>query len=217
MKKGKAKEGEHFYISGITGMGKTFLIKSIINHLVSLQPYMNVYHVDSKKQGDFSVTDGEVILSEYAPTAYKKETGKRMVWQPLYDDIKQYDKFFMSILEAGQPAIVNIDECINMIFNGRMPRGLSILATQGRKPGIWVLGGSQQVAKTPRELLSQAKHIISFNMTNRYDVNSMKYLLNMEEKGARLDLKEHEFYYKKTTDTKPRKFNKPEDLLQLIK
>jgi energy-coupling factor transporter ATP-binding protein EcfA2 len=186
-------DGEHWFIVGKTGMGKTHLIKRIIKKKLEIQPFLNVYHVDTKKRGDFSSQDGSLILSEIAPRAFTTQ-GNRMVWQPLVDDIEEYSKFFLGILNAGLPAIVNIDESINMKFNDRIPRGLSILLAQGRLPGIHVIGGTQEVARAPRQMLSQASHIISFNVINDYDERMMlKYLRLKEEKT--LNLRKYQFRY----------------------
>ena len=173
-------------------MGKTKLIKEIIAKKVSLQPFLNVYNIDTKKRGDFTTADGTLIQSEHAPDAYKT-TGNRMVWQPYYDDIDTYSTFFTRVLEAGLPAIVNIDETINMKFGSRIPRGLSILLAQGRLPGIWVIGGTQEVAASPRQLLSQATYLISFSLLNPYDERTMARMLHLETSS--LGLKKHQFWF----------------------
>lgn len=174
-------------------MGKTHLIKRIIKKKLDIQPFLNVYHLDTKKRGDFSSQDGMMVVSEFSPKAFTTQ-GNRLVWQPLIDDIEEYSSFFLNILNAGLPAIVNIDESINMKFNERIPRGLSILLAQGRLPGIHVIGGTQEVARAPRQMLSQASHIISFNVINDYDERMMlKYLRMKEEKS--LNLRKYQFRY----------------------
>lgn len=193
LKRIKIEDGQHSFIVGKTGMGKTKLIKEVIRKKTSTQPYLNIYHLDTKKKGDFTEKDGNVIASEVHPRAFNT-AGNRMVWQPLIDDKEEYSKFFLSILQAGLPAIVNIDESINMNFNGNIPRGLSILLAQGRLPGIHVIGGTQEVARAPRQLLSQASNIICFNVFNAYDENMMlRYLRLHEQKN--LNLKKYEFYF----------------------
>lgn len=198
------------------GMGKTKLIKEIIRKKLELQPYMNIYHLDTKKQGDFSAHDGTLIVSEKAPRAFTTQ-GNKMVWQPLRDDILEYDAFFTDILQAGLPAIVNIDECKNMVWNGRIARGLEILLSQARLPGIDVLGGTQEVAKSPRQMLSQASHIICFRIINAYDVNMMlKYLSMYKEKNLAF-LKRFEFMYiQPDVHDTAIKMNSYEELIPLI-
>ena len=116
-----------------------------------------------------------------------------MVWQPVEDNMQEYSKFFTRILEAGIPSIVNIDESINMKFGSSIPRGLSILLAQGRLPGIHVMGGTQEVAKAPRQMLSQATYLLSFGLLNQYDNRTMAQYLRVE--GGKLNLKKHHFLF----------------------
>lgn len=178
-------------------MGKTKLIKEIVRKKQSVQPWLNVYHLDTKKRGDFSVLDGEMYIGDQPPPAFKTP-GNSMVWQPYEDHKERYSKFFLDILNAGVPAIVDIDECINMVFGGidNIPRGLKILLAQGRLPGIHVFGGTQEVARSPRQMHSQAYHVISFNVINDYDKRMMLNMLRLKERGLNdLGLKRFEFWH----------------------
>ncbi len=152
-----------------------------------------MYHLDTKKRGDFSSADGEVVVSEDPPPVFKTAEGQRVVWQPIYDDEKKYSKWFTDILNAGIPAVVDIDETKNVTFGKRIPRGLSLLLAQGRSSGIWVIGGTQHVFESPRELLSQATWIISFLLTYEYDVNTMLRYLNKRGE-RRLNLKKYQLF-----------------------
>ncbi len=178
-------------------MGKTKLIKEIVRKKISVQPYLNVYHIDTKKRGDFSKSDGDMYIGETPPPAFT-DGGHRVVWQPYDDNKTLYSKFFMDILNAGHPALVDIDEAINMVFGGidNIPRGLKILLAQGRLPGIHVLGGTQEVARSPRQMHSQAYHVISFNVINDYDKRMMLNMLRLNERGMKdLQLKRFEFWH----------------------
>jgi hypothetical protein len=203
-------------------MGKTTAIKGLVRHEVSLHRELCVYWIDTKKQGDFNESDGTVIASEIAPDAFTTH-GQRMVWQPIGgDDLKQYNKFYANILRAGIPAIVGIDETANMNFNGKVPRELDLLMLQGRAFGISVYGGTQRVAQSPRELLSQASFVISFNLTNKYDKRSMIEALELtDEKGdyvKSLDLRQYQLWYRDIKNGRPaKKFNTYHELLRTLK
>jgi len=211
----RIQEGQHTFVVGKSGMGKTKLIKEWIRKKLSIQPLLNVYHVDTKKRGDFDSSDGTMILSENPPPAFTTG-GNRMVWQPLVDDKDNYTRFFLSILNACLPAIVNIDEAINMNFGGDPPRGLSILVAQGRLPGIHVIAGTQEVARAPRQLLSQASTIIGFNVINHYDMSIMKkYLMIPKEIAYRI--KKFNFWHlRPDMDDKPILFHSYEEWLSTI-
>lgn len=197
-------------------MGKTYAIKRVIQKKLSVEPWLNVYHLDTKKQGDFDSGDGTMIASEFAPLPFT-EVGHKMVWQPLVDDKTEYSKFFSSILNAGLPAIVDIDECINMNFNGEIPRGLAILIAQGRLPGIHVLGGTQEVARSPRQMMSQATNIICFNVINHYDEMMMLRYLRMYGKGVRLGLKKFQIMFiRPDVDSTAKLYSSIDELLPMI-
>lgn len=173
------------------------MIKEIINKKTEVQPWLNVYNLDTKKRGDFTAADGILYQGDMIPEVFTSG-GHRMVWQPYDDNKLAYSTFFMNILNAGIPSIVNIDEAINMVFGGvdNIPRGLRILLAQGRLPGIHVFGGTQEVARSPRQMHSQAFHIISFNVINDYDERMMLKMLRLKQKGQEtLGLKRFEFYH----------------------
>ena len=198
-------------------MGKTTLVKAIIERGIAHTPSYNRYYIDTKQLGDFSSDDGNMIVDDHAPDAFTS-VGHSMVWQPLSDDKEQYSKFFEGILKAKLPAYVDIDECANMRFgNDTIPRGLSLLLLQGRAAGINVIGGTQEVAKSPRQLASQATWVISFNLTNEYDEKTMitrlhlngSPLLKRSKVGNRvyehLGLKQGEFFAFNNVSQQPAK------------
>ena len=169
----KVLDGQMIAIAGRTGTGKTVFTKAFNTELLTMQPFMNMYILDSKKQGDFTKRDGPIVLS-YEPPAPLRGEGLTQIWQPLEDDINQYSKYFLNILLVGKPAIVFIDESKNIAFNGKAPRGYELLTSQGRRPGIWVETLMQECARAPRQAFSQSKHLISFRVYNQYDSNIIK-------------------------------------------
>src|SRR6266702_2314829 len=175
------QEGKHYFVVGKTGMGKTKLIKEMIGKKVSVQPNLNIYHLDNKKE---------------------------------------YSKFFLDILNTGLPSVVNVDEAINMTFGGidNIPRGLKILLAQGRLPGIHVFGGTQEVARSPRQMHSQAYHVISFNVINDYDERMMLKMLRLNERGMKkLGLKQYEFWHiRPDVDDKAQLYHSWEELVNKI-
>jgi hypothetical protein len=177
-------------------MGKTYFTKMVIAKKLEVQPWLNVYHLDTKHRGDFSERDGRVYVGS-PPPAFTDGYHK-VVWQPYEDSITAYSKFFLNILNAGQPAIVNIDECVNMRFGAsdNIPRGLKILYVQGRLPGIHVIAGTQEHARAPRQAHSQAWNVATFNLTNPYDETSMLNAMRLKERGIKkLNLKKMQFYF----------------------
>lgn len=219
-KKFNAPPGRHMFVVGRTNMGKTTFVKAVINKKLENFPYYNVYHLDTKHLGDFDDRDGTVIRSWEPPNVFTTP-GNRMVWQPTEDNKGNYSRFFMDILSAGIPAIVDIDETKNMVFGkiDNIPRGLGLLLYQGRLPGINVYGGTQEVYQSPRAMFSQAADVISFDVDNSYDEEMMLRYLRLKEEGLKhLDLRPHEFWHRdKDSGAKARKFMSYHDFLSMIK
>lgn len=174
----KVIEGEHWSVVSKTGNGKTTFDKALINAYCAKYPWLNVYILDSKKQGDFTSRDGKVYNS-FEPPPILSGIGQRQVWQPLEDDYDMYDAYFTNILQAGKPCIVLIDESNNLKFGTRIPKGYVLLLSQGRKPGIFTITNSQEVAGALRQAFSQATHIVSFSVWNEYDARMMKNYLRL--------------------------------------
>src|SRR6266702_2845472 len=208
------QEGKHYFV-----VGKTELIKEMIGKKVSVQPNLNIYHLDTKKRGDFTSADGIMFQTEKAPAAFKT-MGNRMVWQPFDDNKHEYSKFLLDILNNRLPTVVNVDEAINMTIGGidNIPSGLKILLAQGRLPGIHVFGGTQEVARSPRQMHSQAYHVISFNVINDYDERMMLKMLRLNERGMKkLGLKQYEFWHiRPDVDDKAQLYHSWEELVNKI-
>jgi hypothetical protein len=200
-------------------MGKTRFTKELIKKKLDKYPWYNIYHLDTKKQGDYDERDGTVIRNATAPPAFKSY-GNRMVWQPAEDDKLQYSHFFQSILDAGLPSIVNVDETKNLVFGklDNIPRGFGLILYQGRLPGINVYGGTQEVYQSPRAMYSQASDVICFDVDNSYDEMMMLNYLRLPKEVKHLGLKKYEFYHRDKDGGSPaRLFKSYQDFLMLVK
>lgn len=181
-------------------------------------PYLNIYHLDTKKFDDYKHGYGPVVLSHIPPPAFTTG-GNEIVWQPAADDKDMYNKFFRSILDARSvsgkvlPAIVDIDEAKNLMFGSTAPRELGIFLAQARGAGIHVLSGTQEIAKCPRELISQATYHISFGLINKYDKSEAASVLGISSEDIR-KLKPREFYFINTEiSEEAKKYSSPFDIL----
>src|SRR5260221_784967 len=180
--KTKVDEGKHIAIVGRTGMGKTTLVKALIRAMIFKNRRLNRYYLDTKKLGDFNNRDGKIIYSATAPPPITG-VGQSYVWQPVSDDLEEFSKWFLSILAVGLPAIVYVDESVNLKKGDKVPRGYEILAKQGRLPGIHLYTGTAEVARAPRQMVSQCTHIVCFNVWNLYDTSIMKKYLRIFTKS----------------------------------
>lgn len=178
-----------------------------------MYPHLNKYHIDPKKGKDYTEADGMLIRSEHPPDAFKDVSYQSLVWRPINESVAAYDAFFTSILDAALPCIVDIDEISNMVFgDGRVPRGLSLLLSEGRSLGIHVLGGMQKIAKSPRDFIGQSTYLVSFYMQREYDRNTIAKELDIDPRLIK-DLKKYEYYAANTDTGVVKKFkDKPGEL-----
>jgi ATPase family associated with various cellular activities (AAA) len=211
----KTHDGFNWFVAGKPGTGKTLLIKNIVAKMRSIHPELNLYIVDTKQIGDYTSHYAPIVAGDKHPDPLLG-AGQRLIWQPETDNKDGYNFFFKSILRSKKPAIVVLDEAANFKFGAEAPRELEILLKQGRAAGIHVLSGTQEVARCPRQMLSQARYVVSFNLLNRYDKSAMKEYLALPPKED-LELSGHQFWYRDTNDGKPaRKFKSYELLLPLV-
>lgn len=197
-------------------MGKTRLKREVIRHLKMKHPLLNIYHLDTKKRGDYTRADGQIVLATMPPPAFATP-GNTVVWQPISDNRKMYDQFFRSILDAGLPAIVDIDETKNLKFGQEPLRELGILLAQGRLPGIHVISATQQVSKSPTEMAGQSTYLVSFFMQNDYDKRAMANEMGISSEDIR-KLKKYQFYFMNTDiDSTAKKFNHYADIIKFIR
>ena len=210
----KPRDGEIIAVVGKKGTGKTTFNKALIDAKVKLRPYLNVYHVDSKKQGDFSSKDGK-IYKTYEPPPPLTGEGMRQVWQPVTDDPLMYRKYFEQILAVGKPAIVDVDETVNLKCGKEALLGFEILAKQGRKPGIDIHANTQEIAQAPRQMFSQADEVIGFRVWNDYDERMLMRYLRLPTKGHLPLSGKHSFLHLKVdVDGQPTLFNDYRDFIK---
>jgi hypothetical protein len=192
-KPGPRPQGQHWAIVGKTGTGKTYFKKKLVAARRAERPQIRTYILDTKHLGDFSEKDGPIIKSDRAPDPLKTP-GAILIWQPS-DDIDEYDTFFTRILNAGDEAIVDVDETVNLKFGNRIPRGYGLILKQGRLPGISVINSTQEVAGAPREMFSQAKHLLAFRVNNAYDEMMLRHQLRLPKEVDILPSRIHGFFH----------------------
>lgn len=156
---------ESWYVLGVRGSGKTRFAKRLARTLVGLYPGANLYVLDSKGGDDFLGWPG-LRRDEGAPPPLPG-AGAIQVWQPPYDDTDEYGAWLESILKAGQPAVVYVDELSSLAANNAgtsYPVGLSKVMKQGRSLGVCPIILTQEAAYNPRTVIHQAAHFVYFRL-----------------------------------------------------
>ena len=160
----KASLKDRWYILGMTGSGKTTFAKKLTAELARIYPGASVNVLDSKGGEDFEGWPG-LVESEDAPEP--AAAGKLCVWRPPTDDIGEYNAWLEGILKKREPALIYIDELSSLSPGGNgasYPVGLSKVLKQGRSLGICAIILTQEAAYIPRQIRTQATHMIAFRL-----------------------------------------------------
>lgn len=187
-------------VIGGTGSGKTFLMREFLKLLaIGTQSRIPINIIDSKMMGDFDSLSrkgiGTIYRGNQLPPVENKDGSPFIIWQPLEDDMENYNQYFKQIYDSRKPCIVFIDELSSITGRtGIAPRYYSILLKQGRGMKISVITLSQMARLVPLELLSQLMHIIIMNLNSERD---KKKLVDLVGDMAKIEIKDqHGFIYR---------------------
>jgi GTPase SAR1 family protein len=155
---------DRWYILGMTGSGKTTFAKRLMRELRGLYPGAAAYILDSKGGDDFEGWPG-VVDRQDPPGSV--QPGHIQVWRPPEDNASHYDAWLEMILKARRPAVVYIDELSSLSTGGggtNYPPALAKLLKQGRSLGICLVILTQEAAYIPRQIRTQATHLVKFRL-----------------------------------------------------
>ena len=92
MKQGTIKKGEHVFVAGRTGSGKTFLVKKYLENSV-----LPVYVLDIKKTLKWVQGEGVLYTEKLSEALASKK--KKIIYQPRWEKMEdeQLDAFIVTI------------------------------------------------------------------------------------------------------------------------
>lgn len=192
---------DRWMICGMTGSGKTTFARRLIAELHRIYADVPIYILDSKQSGDFRGIRG-ARFDKRAPGPI--DAGFQ-VWQPPYDNQKEYDRWLGNIYQDRNPAIVVIDELSSLavgksITSASYPLNYAIIAKQGRALGQCLITLTQEAAYIPRQTLDQTTHLVRFYLLSDYDSRRLDIKLGRATRGKRIEedlnpAHQHGFYY----------------------
>lgn len=193
----KIKKGEHVFIAGRTGSGKTFLTK---RYLQNVHP---VYALDVKKTLDWQNVPEDDI--DYLDRLEKvtKSRKKKVIYQPHWDEMKPefYNEFFKFIYKKEETTIW-VDETMGIGTAMKFPEYYKALLTRGRELGISVWSCTQRPATIPIISMSEATHLFIFDLNMKKDRVRIAEIAG-EEEFLKLPGKYVFWYYNMVDSSKP--------------
>lgn len=177
--------GEHVFIAGDTGQGKTYLIA----RLIQLRKY--VLFIRTKLQDDTPVPG---LVRVTSATAMQELYSTRLLLEPPYK--RQYFEVMRALEAVWQMGgwTVVIDEEFYVERKLRIIEPIEMLATQGRSHKITVVIGSQRPSRITRFAIAESTHVFSFRLEGR-DVLTLKEATTPKIVPAIESLSGHRFAY----------------------
>ena len=161
----KIEQGEHVFVAGRTGSGKTFLVKKYLENAK-----YKVFVLDLKKTLDWQgIPDRNIAYVNKLENIRK--TGKRKtVYQPIWEEInpETIDEFFKLIYKE-EDCIVWVDELMAIGNAVKFPDWYKACLTRGRELGISVWSCTQRPATIPIISISEASHLFIFDLNMKKD------------------------------------------------
>lgn len=191
----KIQKGEHVFVAGRTGSGKTFLVK---RYLQEVKP---VYVLDLKKTLDWQNVEKAVYLDKLSKVV--KTKSKKVVYQPDWKEMKPdyYNEFFR-FLYHKENVHVWIDETMGIGTAMKFPEYYKALLTRGRELGISVWCCTQRPATIPMIAMSEATHFFIFDLNMKKDRFRIAEIAG-EENFMKLPGKYSFWYYNMVESDKP--------------
>ena len=92
--------------------------------------------------------------------------------------------------------IIVIDEYTQVVPSSRSPgKALQDVFARGRSNNVGIIGMTQEPVFVPRQLLSQASHLVMFSLSYQYDITYMKKIDPIYQSPNKLGFK-HGFFWK---------------------
>lgn len=172
------KKGEHVFICGRTGSGKSVLEETYISG------FRNAFILDTKGLFNWSMipdipvyTNLEDLISDF-----NGKNGKAIFRPNIFSmDSEVYDNFFKWIYMRKNTA-VGIDEVMSLYTNSTEPLFWhKALMTRGRELGINVFNCTQRPKTIPITLISECTHFFVFDLQIEADRKRMKEVVGNTE------------------------------------
>lgn len=156
----KINQGEHVFIAGRTGSGKTFLVKKYLQN-----SKLPIYCLDLKQTLNWSgVSEKDIGYYDSLEDVIKSKK-RKVIYQPKWEEIDNniFINFFEFCYKRGD-CIVWVDETMGIGSALKYPAYYKALLTRGRELGISVWSCTQRPASIPIIALSEATHFFIFDL-----------------------------------------------------
>lgn len=166
--------GEHVYIAGMTGTGKTYFAKTY------LAEFPTVGVLDTKGEAMLDIAEGrdpwpqvakeELTVFESLDDLDKVDT-PYYIYSPKLDELSEhyYNEFF-KYHYFKLDCTVLVDEAMQVSPNGNsIPWWYRGILTRGRSRRVSVWSCTQRPANVSQDIIAQSSHVVMFNLRKHDD------------------------------------------------
>ena len=173
------KPGEHAFIAGQTGSGKSVMLQ----HLIRQSTTSPVFIMDSKGDDgflDLALPAETLVIFDAGIKAFynyvrqpKRKIADYVVIRPPLGELGEVeilDYYLLLIYTYFRGhAIIAVDELYMIHKSGRCGKGLNALLTRGRSKGMSLYGATQRPAWISGFCMSEATHYLIFRLIDVKD------------------------------------------------
>lgn len=200
--------GQHFTVTGMTGSGKSYFSVALMEYLRRQYPKVPRYILDSTwddKNLKF-VPYPKIHEGNVPPDAVSDGTYTH-VWRPDTDDLDIYNQWMHKILYMRKPAIVLLDDIASFTKDGAVDLdGHIVLMKQGRKHGITIINGSQEISHVSSTVFKQMTYFVQFLLLNNaYEWSAARRYLNIAKEEQHSPTAKYGFFLRRMDGNFPAK------------
>jgi len=192
--------GQHWTVAGATGAGKTLFSKELMEHYRRKFPNARRFVLNSTADPQLEdLVGGKIHYGNSLPP--KHDPAFCTIWTPDTDDMGAYNSWLLNLLYAREPAVVLLDDIASLVGYGRT---LSILdghmkiMKQGRKHGITIINGTQEMTRVPLMMFRQMSHFVQLRLSNDpIDLSYARKYLDIPKEVQRAPRSDYGFFYKR--------------------
>lgn len=186
----RIRRSDRVFIVGKTGSGKSTLATTLLHRL----PWVVV--LDPKHQFTFPRRNNrrsDILVTKNLSEAARFDEPYPIIYRPDVREARSGCDDFWGWIWDREETIVYVDEVMSVAPTINMPYGYQRAIQQGRAKNIGVWSATQRPARIPVNLLTEAEHVITFELRALNDLKRMAEYTDpiiMEE-----PVKGHDFYY----------------------
>jgi hypothetical protein len=184
----------------MTGSGKSYFAVMLLEYLRRQYPTVPRYFLDSTwDDKNLGIIPYPKVIEGNTPPDTMINSAYTQVWRPFIDDLEMYDQWMKKILYARKRCIVVLDDIASFTDGGKVDLdGHIMLMKQGRKHGITVINGTQELSNVTSSVFKQMTFFVQFILLqNTYEWSTARRYLNILKEDQHMPNAKYGFFMRR--------------------